>query len=84
MVGTVLFTDPCGTIDNIVLTLTTAGDIMASAEGIITWTRITDSEDTYCLDLDVSNNEGDGAVKIDNLQVYVGGTIRVLSAALSD
>ena len=57
---------------------------MASAEGIITWTRITDSANTYCLDLDVSNNEGDGAVKIDNPQVYVGGTIRVLSASLSD
>lgn len=82
--ATVLFTDPCGTIANSVLTLTVAADVLAIAEGFITWCRITDSDDTFCADMDVSNNEGNGAVKIDNQQVYIGGTVKVLAASLAD
>lgn len=84
LVATALFTDPCGTIANVVLTLTIAADVLAVAEGFITWCRITDSADIFCIDLDVSDNNGSGAVKIDNQQVYIGGTVRVLAASLSD
>lgn len=84
LLATTTFTDPCGTIANQVLTLTASGDVLAVAEGIITWCRMTDSADTFCVDMDVTINEGNGAVKIDSTQVYSGGTIRILSAALSD
>lgn len=83
LLATSTFTDPCGTISNCVLTLTVANDVLVVAEGIITWCRITDSADNFCIDMDVTNNAGNGAVKIDATQVYVGGTIKVLSAALS-
>jgi hypothetical protein len=66
------------------LTLTASADVLVVAEGVITWCRITDSADTFCIDMDVTTESGDGACKIDNTQVYIGGTIKVISAALSD
>lgn len=84
LVATSTFTDPCGTIANAVLTLTVAADVLAVAEGFITWCRITDSADTFCIDMDVSDNSGNGFVKIDNQQVYIGGTVRVLAISLSN
>jgi hypothetical protein len=84
LVGTFIFTDPAGTVTNQTLTLTVAGDILAVATDTITWARITTSADVWCIDLDVTDNLGTGAIKIDNTAVTTGGTIKLLSATLSD
>ena len=84
LLATVLLTDPCGTVTDGALTLTSAGDVLAVADGVIAWARFTDSADTFVMDADVSDLAGMGAIKIDNPRVYTGGTIRILSAAFTE
>lgn len=84
LVGIVLFSDPCGTVLDQVLTFAIDGDTQAVAEGDIFWCRITDSDDNFCSDLDCSITNGGGAVQLDALHAYVGGTIRVVSASFSE
>lgn len=84
LLATVLFKDPCGTVANGALPLEIDGDVLVSVEGIIAWVRITNSDDVFAIDADVSNNAGTGAIKIDNTHVYVGGTIKVLSSTLTE
>lgn len=84
LIATTLFADPCGSISSQTLTFTTPADVLAVSAGVVTWCRITDSDDTFCLDMDVSDNLGNGAVKIDNTEVFIGGTIKILSAAIAD
>ncbi len=84
LLATVLLTDPCGTVSDGVLTLSSAGDVLAVAKGIIAWARLTDSAGTFVVDADVSALGGGGAITIDNTQVYTGGTVRILSAALTE
>ncbi len=84
LLATVLLTDPCGTVSNGTLTLSSAGDVLAVASGVIAWARLTDSADTIVMDADVSALGGGGAITIDNTQVYTGGTVRILSAALTE
>ncbi|MFZ4792413.1 MAG: hypothetical protein ACOYMW_16260 [Candidatus Competibacteraceae bacterium] len=84
LLATVLLTDPCGSVTDGALTLTSDGDVLAVADGVIAWSRFTDSADTYVMDADVTNTAGSGAIKIDNTQVYTGGTIRVVSATFTE
>jgi len=84
LLATVLLTDPCGTVTDGVLTLTSAGDVLAVASGIIAWARFTDSAGTVVLDADVGTPGSGAAVTIDHPQVYAGGTVRIVSAALTE
>ncbi len=84
LLATVLLTDPCGSVTDGALTLTSDGDVLAVADVVIAWSRFTDSADTYVMDADVTNTAGSGAIKIDNTQVYTGGTIRVVSATFTE
>lgn len=84
LLATVRLTDPCGTAADGALTLTSDGDVLAVADGIIAWARFTDSADTYVMDADVTNTAGTGAIKIDNTQVYTGGTVRIVSATFTE
>lgn len=84
LLATVLLTDPCGTVSEGVLTLTSAGDVLAVATGIIAWARFTDSAGALVLDADVGTLGSGAAVTIDNPQVYAGGTVRIVSATLTE
>ncbi len=84
LLATVLLTEPCGTVSEGVLTLTSAGDVLAVATGIIAWARFTDSAGTLVLDADVGTLGSGAAVTIDNPQVYAGGTVRIVSATLTE
>jgi len=84
LLATVLLTDPCGTVTDGVLTLTSAGDVLAAATGIIAWARFTDSAGGFVLDADVGTPGSGAAVTIDNPQVYAGGTVRIVSATLTE
>ncbi len=84
LLATVLLTDPCGTVSDGVLTLSSAGDVLAVASGVIAWARFTDSAGTLVLDADVGTLGSGAAVTIDNPQVYAGGTVRIVSATLTE
>ena len=86
LLATIVLNDPCATITNNVLTFSFAnnGETQCSASGQATWCRITNSADLFCIDMDVTDNNGSGTVKIDSTALYQGGTIRVQSGTFSE
>jgi hypothetical protein len=85
LIGTNLLSDPSATITGGVLTLDpVSDDVAADADGIITWARITDSNDLFVMDLDCGV-AGSGAAIIFNTTVArLGGVIQVLSGTLTE
>jgi len=85
LLGTVVLSDPCGTVVNGVLTL--AGmpreDPNAAAVGPATWARITDSNDGFVCDASVTGNGGGGDIQLNSTTFTVGGIIRITSGTLT-
>lgn len=82
LVGTARFTNTCGVVADQTLTFSFQTDtIQASNSGLIAWARITTYDDVWCCDLDASISGGNGAVRLDALQVFEGGFIKIVSAA---
>lgn len=86
LVGTSRFAYPCGSVANAALTFSfdNNGETQAVASGLITWARITSSTDTFVADVDVTDNNGTGVIKIDSPQLYAGGTVRVTSGVINE
>lgn len=90
LLGTVLLTNPAGVVlYDTPGTAWTLGlsvgspDTFTDADGIATWGRLEDSVGTWIMDMDVSNYQGSGAIKMLNTQMYAGGTLTIGSAILS-
>ncbi len=88
LLATILFSDPCGTVDGDGLHLTADDPAQAVAAGIINWARVTDSDDNYVMDGDVRlSTDTDVAIAdfiIDVAQVYVGSYVNLVSALLAE
>lgn len=84
LLAEILFNDPCGTVSDGVLTLTFEGETQALATSDVTWCRITDSDNVFVIDADVTDTSGSGAVKIDSIHLYEGGLVRVSTATISE
>lgn len=57
-------------------------DSAADASGTAAWARIYDGDGTGVLDLDVSNEAGDGAVKLNTTTIVAGGPIALSSLVI--
>jgi len=68
VMGELNFSKPCkSSIDNGVLTFASiAQDASANNSGTATWARITNSDGGFCMDLDVTNNSGNGDIKLNS------------------
>lgn len=76
--------DPAGSISGAALTLTPMLDTLCVASGDLAWARLVDSAGVWCADFDITLAGGGGAITVDRLDVYTGGTIRTLSASLTE
>lgn len=82
--GTLTFTDPCGTITNGVLTMDSiTQDSAADAGGTASWARIKDSTGATVCDIDVTSTGGGGVLQLNTVNVVLGGPIIVTSFAIN-
>jgi hypothetical protein len=82
--GTLTLSDPSGTITNGVLTfLTITQDGSADATGDATWVRLRDSNSVVVTDMDVTDEAGSGAVKINTVHIVAGGPILMNTLAIT-
>jgi hypothetical protein len=85
LIGTVTFSDPCGTITNNVLTFSTiSDDVSADANGDIVWARINDGDGTWVMDLDCGETGSGAEIIFNTVTARVGGVIQVLSGSLTE
>lgn len=86
LLGTLTFSKPCySSIDNGVLTFAAiAQDTAADNSGTAIWARITNSDGTYVMDLDVTVNSGSGDIKLNSVDIIQGGPISIISASLTE
>lgn len=81
LLGTLTLSDPAGAVSGGVLTFDViTDDSSADASGTASFVRFTDSDDNAVIDLDVTNNAGTGAVKMNTTTIVTGGPIRITSA----
>jgi len=84
LLGTVVFSDPCGSISGGVLTFgSVTQDSAADASGTATCCVLRDSTGAVVAVGDVTNNAGSGFVKINTTTIAAGGPIQVSSGTLT-
>lgn len=82
---TLTLNNPSGTVSNGVLTLSfAASQFLAVGTGTIAWARWFSSTNAFVADSDVGGMYSNAAIKIDNLEVFSGGRILVLSSMISE
>lgn len=74
---------PCGAVNNGVLTLLADGDGLVLAAGTPTWARVVTASGATAWDCDVSDNNGSGEIKLESTTLYAGGSVRLSSAILA-
>lgn len=88
LLATILLSDPCGTVDASGLHLTSPVPAQSGAAGIVSWARVTDSDDNYIMDGDVRMAaDVDAEIAdflIDIAQVYPGSFVTLVSATLAE
>lgn len=81
LLGTLTLSDPSGSVTSGVVTFSTiTQDSAADASGTAAFVRFTDSDHNAVIDLDVTNNAGTGAVKMNTTTIVEGGPIQITSA----
>lgn len=82
--GTLTFTDPCGTVTDGVLTMASiTQDSSADAGGTASWARIKDSTGATVCDIDVTSTGGGGVLQLNTVNVVLAGPIIVTSFVLN-
>lgn len=85
LLGTIVLSDPAGTIANGVLTFSPmSDDTSADADGTITWVRIVDSDGNFCVDMDAGISGSGATVVFTSVTVVTGGIIRMLSGSFTE
>ena len=78
LLGTLTFSDPCGTVSAGVLTMSAiTSDSSADATGTASWVRIKDSDGTVVADGNVTTTGGGGAVQMNTVNVVILGPIGI-------
>ena len=85
LLGTLVLSDPSGTVATGVLTLDTiADDTSADATGTLTWCRAVDSDSNHVFDAD-AGIAGSGATLIFNTtSIQIGGVVRITSGTITE
>lgn len=82
--GTVVCSDPCGTlIDGVLVFDDIAQDAGADATGDATWARGYSSDGVARIDLDVTDEAGDGNIKLNTIHIVAGGPIELASMTIT-
>lgn len=88
LLATIVFSDPCGTVDAAGLHLTSPAPAQAVAAGIIRWGRIEDGDGNFVMDGDVrmaaDSDVAIADILIDVAQVYVGSFVNLTSAVIAE
>lgn len=79
LLGTLTFSDPCGTVAaGGPLTMSDiTQDASADADGTAAWARVADSTGAAVMDINVSATGGSGALQLNTTTVVAGGPIQV-------
>ena len=84
LLGTLTFSDPCGTSASGVLTMSAiTQDSSADATGTATWARIADSTGTTVFDCDVTGTGGGGTIQFNTTSFVSGGPILISAFTIS-
>lgn len=84
LLGTLTFSDPCGTIATGALTMSAiTQDSSADATGTASWARIADSTGTTVMDIDITTTGGGGTMQLNTTNIVIGGPILISSFVLS-
>lgn len=78
----IALTKPAGVMTGGALSLTQADNGLILASGIATWARLVNGEDVTALDMDCSDTNGAGDVKLATTTLYAGGQAQLVSAIL--
>jgi len=80
LLGTLTFSDPCGTSSGGTLTFSAiTQDSAADATGTATWARIADSTGATVCDVDVTATGGGGTLQFNTTSFVIGGPILISS-----
>ena len=78
LLGTLTFSDPCGTTASGTLTMSAiTQDSAADATGTATWARIADSAAATVCDVDVTATGGGGTLQFNTTSFVIGGPILI-------
>lgn len=78
LLGTLTFSDPCGTVTAGVLTFSAiTQDASADATGTATWFRVLDSNGSFVMDGAVTVTGGGGDLTLNTTSITIGGPISV-------
>ncbi len=84
LLGTLTASDPVATVTGGVVTFAAiTQDSAADATGTASFAAVTDSDDVLVCYLDVTNEAGTGAIKINTVSIYAGGPIQMNSFAIT-
>ena len=84
LLGTLTFSDPCGTIADNALTMgAITQDSSADATGTAAWARIADSAGVTVMDINVTTTGGGGALTLNTTNIVIGGPILITSFIIS-
>lgn len=84
LLGTLTFSDPCGTIAENALTMDAiTQDSSADATGTAAWARIADSGGVTVMDINVTTTGGGGALTLNTTNIVIGGPILITSFIIS-
>ncbi len=84
LLGTLTFSDPCGSSSAGVLTFSTiTQDSSADATGTATWARIKDSTGSVVFDCDVGTTGGGATIQFNTTNFVITGPILISSFTIS-
>ena len=87
LLGTLTFSDPCGTVSGNTLTMSAiTQDSAADATGTATWARISSvnsSVKTTVMDIDITATGGGGTMQMNTTNIIVGGPILISSFVMT-
>lgn len=87
LLGTLTFSDPCGTVSGNTLTMSAiTQDSAADATGTATWARISSVNTgvkTTVMDIDITSAGGGGTMQMNTTNIIIGGPILISSFVLT-
>ena len=84
LLGTLTFSDPCGTTASGTLTMSAiTQDSAADATGTATWARIADSTGATVCDVDVTATGGGGTLQFNTTSFVINGPILISSFTIT-
>lgn len=79
----IMLDDPAGSIVDHELVLEASVDAFITSTGVAVWARVVNGNGDFVLDCDVTVTAGDGDIKLNTLNLYAGGLVRLVAATLS-